>query len=47
VRDLSTHYRVIVFEPAEREGESVRYLKELRFGNLEVIEIHAARESYL
>lgn len=43
MRDLSTHYGVMVFEPAERGGGSVRYpfLKELGFGNLSVIEIHA------
>lgn len=51
VRDLSTHYGARpynsrVFEPseAEREGESVRYLKELRFGDLEVIEIRLCRQ---
>lgn len=41
MRDLSTHYGVMVSEPAERGGGSVRYLKELGFGNLSVIEIHA------
>lgn len=36
---LWSPYNSRVFEPseAEREGESVRYLKELRFGDLEVI----------
>lgn len=42
---------IIVFEPseAEREGESVRYQKELRFGDLEVIAynsiVHAALQA--